>query len=188
MSNVFRQGDHICALYDTEEERVAVAAEYVVDGLRRGERCYYVAESREAIDRLRGALRRAGIDVAETVMRGALIEATHDEAHLKDGRFDSERMLQLLNDAVELAMLDGFTGLRTCGDMSWLLLDAPGSAQVVEYESFLNRFFEGIPAQGMCQYDRRRLPPDLIGHALATHPSAVLKRRYAANTLYRPVP
>src|SRR4029078_1758888 len=93
-----------------------------------------------------------------------------------------------LNDAVELAMLDGFTGLRTCGDMSWLLLDAPGSAQVFEYESFLNRFFEGVPAQGMCQYDRRRLPPDLIDHALATHPSAVLKRRSAANPLYRHVP
>lgn len=188
MSNVFTQGDHICALYETEDERVAIAAEYVADGLRRGERCYYVAESRQAIDRLRMALRRGGIDVAEMVLRGALVEATHDEAHLINGQFDSERMLRLLNEAVERAMQDGFTGLRTCGDMSWLLEDAPGSAQVVEYESFLNRFFEGVPAQGMCQYDRRRLPPHLVDQALVTHKSAVLKRQHAANAFYRPAP
>lgn len=58
-----------------------------------------------------------------------------------DGRFDSERMLRMLNEAVEAALNDGFAGLRTCGDMSWLLDDAPGTQHVVEYESLLNQFF-----------------------------------------------
>jgi len=47
-------------------------------------------------------------------------------------------------------------------------------------------FYGKLPGAG--DFVRRRLPPDLIDHALATHPSAVLKRRYAANTLYRPAP
>lgn len=50
-------------------------------------------------------------------------------------------MLRMLNEAVEAALNDGFAGLRTCGDMSWLLDDAPGTQHVVEYESLLNQFF-----------------------------------------------
>ena len=46
MGNAFRQGEHICALYQTEEEQIAVAAEYLADGLRAGERVFYVAEVR----------------------------------------------------------------------------------------------------------------------------------------------
>ena len=113
------------------------------------------------------------------------MESTHAEAHLASGSFDSERMLALLNDAMEAALNDGFTGLRTCGDMSWLLLEPPGAAQVVEYEAHLNRFFHGVRGAGMCQYDRRRLPEHLIDHALATHPSVTLDGRHKANPFYK---
>jgi len=186
MGNVFRQGDHICALYETESERVAIATEYIADGLRRGERCFYVAESAAGLARLRGALVRLGLDAEDMVKRGALVEATHAEAHLVDGRFDCERMMRLLNEAVESALEGGFSGLRTCGDMSWLLEEAPGSEQVVAYEAFLNEFFEGVPAEGMCQYDRHRLPAGLIDHALATHSSTVFERRHKVNPFYSP--
>ena len=135
MANAFRQGEHICALYQTEEEQIAVAADYLADGLRAGERVFYVAESDAALTRFRAALNRQGINVPVMVKRGALVEATHAEAHLADGRFDSERMLRFLNEAMETALTDGFSGLRTCGDMSWLLKDPVGADQVVEYRS-----------------------------------------------------
>lgn len=70
------------------------------------------------------------------VKRGALVEATHDEAHLADGSFSSERMLRLLNEAMETALKDGFTGLRACGDMSWLLAEPEGPIR----SSSTNRF------------------------------------------------
>ena len=58
MANAFRQGEHICALYQTEEEQIAVAADYLADGLRAGERVFYVAESDGALTRFRAALNR----------------------------------------------------------------------------------------------------------------------------------
>jgi hypothetical protein len=172
--NEYRQREHICVLYDSPEEQRSIAAEYLADGLRQGQRCFYVAESVEALHQFHHALRSAGIDVEQYVQSGALVEATHAEAHLAGGRFDSERMLASLNQAVESALNDGFAGLRTCGDMSWLLADAPGSHQVVEYEALLNQFFQSIHGCGMCQYDRRRIPAPLLDHALATHSSTVI--------------
>jgi hypothetical protein len=158
----------------------------MADGLKRGERCYYVADSGRALEMFRTALRRAGIDVEHALRSGALLEATCEEAHLADGHFDSERMLALLNDAVESALNDGFAGLRTCGDMSWLLGDPPGALQVVEYEALLNQFFHGVRACGMCQYDHRRLPATLLDHALATHSSAVIDGVHRTNPFYEP--
>jgi len=186
MRNLFKLGEHICAMYDTEEEQLRVAAEYLGDGLRSGQRGLYVADSRPALKRFHVALGEVGINVSSMIKRGALIEATHAEAHLENGHFDSERMLRLLNQAVETALNDGFSGLRTCGDMSWLLHRPAGADQVVEYEALLNQLFHGVLAAGMCQYDRRRLSPELLDHALATHSSAVVDGHHKTNPFYLP--
>ena len=185
MSQSFSQGDHVCVAYDSPQEQLAVAVLFIADGLRRNERCLYAADSQDGLDRFRAALTAAGLDAAAAEQEGSLLLLTKDLAHLKQGRFDCERMLQMLNDSVEAALNAGYIGLRTCGDMSWLLDDAPGSEQVVEYEALLNQFFASVRALGMCQYDRTRLPQGLLDHALDTHPSLVVDGRHRANPFYR---
>ncbi len=184
MANTYKQGEHICSIYDTEEEQLAVAAEYLSDGLHSGERCLYAAASRADLNRFRTALTAAGIDVMDAVRRGAFLERTHAEVHLAGGRFDCERMLRLLNEAVEAALNDGFKGLRTCGDMSWLLVECDGREQVTDYEALLNPFFKNVRGAGMCLYDRQRMSKHMIDGALATHPALVSAGRHQVNTAY----
>ena len=186
--NLFNHGDHVCVLYDSRDEQLKVAAEYVVEGLRLGERCFYAAVSSDDLGQFRAALDAAGADVAAALTDGALELATKHEAHLTGGYFDSERMLRMLDAAVERALNDGFLGLRTCGDMSWLLDEASGSGQVIEYEALLSQFFRNVRAVGMCQYDRRRIPAGLLDHALATHPSVVVGGRHRSNPFYQTAP
>lgn len=186
MSKLDTAAGHICGLFETEDEHLAIAADYMAEGLRRGERCLYAAASPAALTRFRTALDARDVDSATAFRRGALVLTTNAEVHLAGGRFDSERMLRLLNHAVEAALNDGFPGLRTCGDMSWLLAEPEGSEQVVEYEAFLNQFFRGVRAEGMCLFDRARLPAALIDHALATHPSVCFLGRLVANPFFEP--
>lgn len=170
----FSQGQHICALYETPEQQLDTAVAYLADGLARGERCLYVGISGAALEALRQQLHARGVDVGAAEASRALLLMTHGEAHLVDGCFDCERMLRMLNDTLEQALNDGFAGLRTCGDMSWLIDEPPGSDQVVEYEVLLNEFFRNVRGLGMCQYDARRMPRRIIDTAaLATHPSVV---------------
>lgn len=172
-------------MYDTEQEQLTTAATYLADGLRRGERVLFVGADRAALQRFRHALHQEGLDAAPLVARGALIELTHPEAHLIDGCFDCERMLTMLNEAVEGALNDGFSGLRCCGDMSWLLADAPGSEQVREYEALLNQFFSSVRASGMCQYPRQLLAAHHLDMALATHSTAVARGQQKFNPFYQ---
>ena len=188
MPNSYRQGEHICVLYDTEEEQFAIAAQYLADGLRSGQRVLYGAPSRAALARFTVTLGKEGVDPRAETDRGALLQGTPAELHLAGGRFDSERMLRMLNEAIEKALSDGFSGLRTCGDMSWLLTKAPGWDGFLEYEALLNPFFLGVPACGMCLYDRRRFGPDLLDHGLATHSSVVVDGHHKLNPFYCPPP
>jgi hypothetical protein len=186
MGNLFSQGEHICTIFETDDEQRAIAASYLADGLRAGERALYVGQSNEALEQFHRALKNVGVNAAAMLKSGALIESIHADAHLVDNRFDSERMLRLLNEAVEAALNGGFTGLRACGDMSWLLKEPEGAHQVLEYEALLNQFFQGVRGCAMCLYDRRRLPPDLLDHALATHSSVIVDGHHKTNPFYRP--
>jgi hypothetical protein len=94
--------------------------------------------------------------------------------------------MHLLNEAVETALNKGYQGLRTCGDMSWLLGEHEGTEQVLQYEAFLNEFFRGVRACGMCLYDQRRIAAAMLDHALATHTEVSVGQRLSANPFYRP--
>lgn len=145
-------GDHICVAYQSPEEQLAVAIHYIAQGLNRREQCLYAADSPEALNAFRTALGHAGVDARGAERDGSLLLLTKHEAHLLGGVFDAERMLHMLSARVEAALNEGYVGLRTCGDMSWLLDHAPNSEQVVEYEALLNQFFASVRATGMCRW------------------------------------
>lgn len=182
----FEQGQHICSVYSTRAEQLAVAANYLSDGLMNGDRCLYVAGTLAELDDIRREIATHGIDATAQEFCGALLLLTSDSAHLDGGSFDSERMLRMLNDAIEAALDAGFNGLRTCGDMSWLLRGAAGSDQVLEYEALLNQFFPTVRAMGMCQYDRSRLPAAVVEGAVARHPWTVVGRKNRPNASHQP--
>lgn len=182
--NRFEQGQHVCVLFETVEEHLAIAAGYIAEGLRSGEQCLYGGHSSHALKQFQGALRDEGIDAVATMKRGALVTATTARLHLAGGTFDSERMLGLLNEAVEAALNAGYKGLRACGDMSWLLDYPEAEEQVVKYEALLNGFFSSSRAVGMCLYDRRRLPSALVDHGIATHSTVVIDGEHKPNHFY----
>jgi hypothetical protein len=58
--------------------------------------------------------------------------------------------------------------------------------RIVEYEALVTELFRKLRAVGMCQYDRSRLPADVIDHALATHGTVVLDGAQVVNPFVTP--
>src|SRR5579871_5160209 len=165
---VYQQGDHICTLYASPEEQLLAAVVYVKAGLGRGEQCLYVC-GEHTPEELRTALQASGINVKQEEARGALNLVTKAEAHLKDGRFDAKNMISFLHQAVKDALESGFNGLCAAGDMGWVRDAAPGTEELAEYEYRLNEFYANNRALGLCQYNRKSLPPEFLDHCIATH-------------------
>jgi hypothetical protein len=166
----YQQSDHVCTMFSSPEEQIAAVIEYISGGLERGERCLYVC-GEQTPDEFRVELRRASIEVEREEKRGALILITKREGHLKGGSFGAAKMIEMLRGAVKDALDAGFAGLCAAGDMNWLLDDAPGSHEILEYEALLNHFFADPTnrALGLCQYNRNTLPANILETCMATH-------------------
>lgn len=180
-----RPGSHICLLYRNEEEHRVVLTEYIRRGLERGERVVYIVDASTA-EQIREFLRQAGIDVESAERRGQLLFLTSQEAYLREGSFDPQRMIALLKEETEKALTAGFTGLRVTGEMTWALRGLPGSERLIEYEALLNEFFPGSACTGLCQYDVRRFPPGILLDVLRTHPVVALGMHLHENPFYVP--
>lgn len=123
---------------------------------------------------MRWHLSAAGVDLEEQVKRGALILSS-DQGHLADGKFDVDRMLRRLHDALKQALADGYAGLWASGDMTWEFGHHANLDKLAEYERRLEGFIQDNEAMsGICLYHRDTLPAHAIETALITHPSLYL--------------
>lgn len=178
-------GDHVCSLYDTDEQLAATVARFLADGLARGERCWYVPADAE-VNRVRSALERRGVDVESESRRSALRLLDSHDTYAVHGGFDPEQTMRVFSEAIEGALGDGFKGFRAAADMSWALTIDNGTELVIEYEALLRMLFSTAPATGLCLYDRRRMPLQVINGALLTHPIVEAAGGFRRNELYDP--
>ncbi len=177
----FKPGDHVCCIYSNHAELAETVADFLAAGLRRNERCWYVASHREDRD-VRAALRVRQIDVRNEIERGALRVIKATDAYLIDGKFNPEETVRVFNNAIEEALADGFSGFRAAAEMSWAL--DGGLDRVIVYEALLRTTFAACRVIGLCLYHRKRMPVAIINGALATHPIAGENGRFALNPLY----
>jgi PAS domain S-box-containing protein len=180
-----RHGDHLCPVHDHLEGQTASAVAFVAAGLRRGERCLYVAND-SPVEELVRRFAALGVTVAEETEKGSLRILTDRDVYLRDGHFDARRMLDYLTECESAALADGYTGLRFQGEMTWALdADVEGD-RLIEYEARLNEFLATHRAVIACHYLRSRFDPALIHDLLVTHPLVAIADLICPNPYYEP--
>ena len=180
-----KPGDHLCIIYDTEEEHRAVLTSFLRKGLENGEKVMYVVDARTS-EVILNYLRSDGVRVEPYLDNGQLSILTRDEAYLRDGIFNPDGMIGLLRVETGRALTEGYSALRVTGEMTWALRGLPGSERLIEYEMKLNEFFHGSECLAICQYDRRRFEPEILINVLRTHPIAVVGTNIYDNFYYIP--
>ena len=128
---------HVCAFFDDADQEHGVMDAYIKDGLERGEKAFHIVDPREREDYVR-RLGAAGIDVPAAMERGQFQLRNWNEAYLRDGHFDQERMLALIEEVLDSGPKEGFVRTRLVAHMEWALEDFPGVDDLVEYETRLN--------------------------------------------------
>lgn len=120
---------------------------------------------------MRSYLAALGVDVAHELAKASLVLSSA-QRHLIEGRFDVERMMQTLEEALEQALLDGYAGLWATGDMTWELGPERDFSRLQEYEWRLEAFFQQHPElSGICQYHADTLPREAMRQGLCAHGS-----------------
>lgn len=168
MSDSFR---HQCLIYEgAPSAHLADIARTLIVSLKSNRRCLYL-NSPPMVAGMRSYLSAAGLDLQEQTDRGALFLSSSQE-HLAAGRFDTDKMLGLLDNALKQALADGYAGLWAAGDMTWEFGSESNLDKLLDYERRLESYMQGEPAlSGVCLYHRDTLPQHAIQSALITHPA-----------------
>jgi hypothetical protein len=149
----------------------------LMERLKANYRCLYL-NSPTMVAGMRYHLVSAGLDMEAQIQRGALV-LTSVQDHLAAGKFDTERMMEVLRDALRLALAGGYVGLWAAGDMTWEFGGEKNLSKLLEYERQLERLMKShVGLCGVCLYHRDVLPPHAIETALQTHQAV-----YVSDTL-----
>jgi hypothetical protein len=128
---------HVCAFFHRPDEEYRVLLPFIKEGFERGEKAFHIVDPKlRAEHGLR--LASAGIDVEAAEKSGQFELRNWADAYLRDGHFDQDRMLALIQEVLDGGIQQGFALTRLVAHMDWALEDRPGVDDLVEYETRLN--------------------------------------------------
>jgi len=178
-----KPGDHLCSLYEQEEEQAALFTSFLRQGLNQGEKGVYIVDAHTA-EEVTNHLRVNGLKAEPYLEKGQLRILPAEATYVKEGVFDPDEMINTLRSETINALEEGYTALRVTGEMTWALRGLQGSERLIEYEAKLNEFFPGSKCLALCQYDRRRFKPELLLDVMVTHPIVAFGAEVYTNPYY----
>ena len=179
------QGDHLCSIYRTREEQLSVIIPYMLGGLKMNEACIYILDDRTGKE-ICYYVTKAWSENSLELKRNQWKFLVKEDAYLREGYFDPDKMIALLRETEEEATRGGFAGLRATGEMTWIFSKLPGTEKLIEYESKLNLFLPGSRSRAICQYDENRFDEDILLKVIYTHPKVLLYGNLFDNPFFIP--
>src|SRR2546423_6525230 len=173
-------GDHACLTFSNAEERLALVAAFVRDGLRRGQKvlCWTDELSPEGLagGRAGGAGRRGA-----ALRRGRLTAAAAAEFRHGTGG----AMVERLAGEVGRAGREGYPGLRVTADMCWATRPLAPADELLGFETSVAGLFADGRLCLICQYDRDRFDAVTLAFAAKAHPKTLAAQVYHEGVLLR---
>ncbi|MDB5921800.1 MAG: sensory transduction histidine kinase [Betaproteobacteria bacterium] len=134
---VLERSRHVCAFFNSRDEEYEVLLPFIKEGFDHGDKAYHIVESSRR-PMHRRVLQKAGIDTAAAEGRGQLDIRAWEDAYLRDGHFNQNRMLALIEQVLNAGKAQHYPLTRLVANMEWALEERPGVEDLVEYETRLN--------------------------------------------------
>ena len=134
---VLDRSRHVCAFFNSKDEEYRVLLPFIKEGFEQGDKAFHIVDPGHRPDHLL-RLEQEGIPVAAARQNGQLEVMRWEDAYLREGHFDQDQMLVLIEEVLNAGEAQGFPLTRLVANMEWALEDRPGVDDVVEYEARLN--------------------------------------------------
>jgi hypothetical protein len=176
---------HVAAFFRSREEEYEVLGPYIREGIEAGEKAFHICAPHLKHDHL-AHLETMGVPTRDCLRTGQLEVLGWDDAYLKEGRFDGDSMMALLEEAVMTSQAEGFSRVRMMGHMEWAFEDRPGVDRIIAYESRINHLLNRLQQPAICIYDLNRFSGTAVVDVLRTHPYALIDGVLRENPFYVP--
>lgn len=177
------QGTHLCGFFRGRGERDHMTFPFLREGLRAGHKCLCCFEAGDR-DSLRAEV-SAEVDVASVGPQLDIVLLS--DVYLRDGQFSVPEVIDYWDIWVAGSLSSGgFPAARVVGEMTWAMTEVIGAANLVRYESEVNRFVPRYPVVLLCLYDLDLFDGDLFMDIMKTHPKVLMGSTVLENMYYVP--
>ena len=160
-------GEHLCALYQDQDDRRRLTAAVVRGGLAAGDRVMYVVPgAREAA---LARLEAGGIETGRPLDGGQLLSQSFGEVYGDPATLDLAGLVARFRLALSESVAAGFPGLRLTGEMGGYPWPAESLEQLVRWERMVSRMLGEVGIAAICQYDQGRLDEPAAAVIAAEH-------------------
>jgi PAS domain S-box-containing protein len=177
-------GTHFCCFYETKEDLLETLVAYFKAGLENKEFCVWVISHELTVEEAKDALGQAVPGLERHLAEGALEIHSHHEWYLRNGRWDSHRVLQSWREKINRPSANGYAGLRGSGDGGWV--HNSDWMAFREYEKEVSALIADQRSIILCTYPLATSPGDQIFDVAHIHEKAVARRNGTWETIEIP--
>ena len=167
-------GTHFCYFYETKQDLLDTLALYFKAGLESNEFCLWVISQALSVEEAKHALGQAIPDLERYLSEGALEIHHHAQWYLRNGRWDSQRVLQSWREKLNQTPAQDYAGSRAAGDGGWIQNDDWMGFR--EYEKQVNAIIADQRSIILCTYPLTTTPGDQVFDVAHIHQVAVARR------------
>jgi hypothetical protein len=174
---------HICAFFTDMDEHYRVLQPFITAGFEQGDKSFHLIDPARRKDHLR-RLADAGIDVAKGIDSGQLEVHPWEDGPLHGERFDQDTWLAGFEQVLQSGPASGYAKTRFLAQMEWALVDLPGTADLIEFETRVNYVVPKYDNTVICAYDLSKFGASTVMYALRTHPVVIIGGLLRENPFY----
>ena len=176
---------HVCAFFHSDEEEYRVLLPFIQDGFDCGDKSIHVVNPEQRDDHVR-RLTAAGIDPGAAERRGQFELRVNTEVYLRDGRFDSDRMLGVFEQLASGNAPGGFPLSRIVCRIDWAAEDRSHVDNLIEFESRVNEVWNRHDDAVICTYHLGKFGGDTVVDIMRTHPMVIIGGILQQNPFFVP--
>jgi PAS domain S-box-containing protein len=154
---------------------IDILVPYFKTGLENNEFCMWVTSQPLEVEEAKEALRKAVHDVDIYLEKGQLEIIPYYYWYVKDGTFDSDRVLNGWIEKLKKALANGYDGLRLTGNTFWL--EKEDWNDFVDYEKDVDRVISNYQMMALCTYNLDRCNATEIIDVVVNHQFALIKKQ-----------
>jgi hypothetical protein len=172
----------VCGFFRGKKERDDILFAFIREGLRSGAKCLCAFEATDRNAQL------AEVSVQVEASTGDQLDVILSrELYLGRGDFSFQDMIDYWESWATAALVgSGFSVACAVGEMTPAVIEVIGPANLIRYESALNRFAPRYPQVLLCLYDLDKVRGDLLIDLMRTHPMVLLGSTVLENRYYVP--
>ncbi len=112
-----RVHDHLCLIYENEEQQFNSAIPFIKAGFENSEKCVYITDDDNTL-KIIEKMEIGGIPTKYKIAKGDLLVITKKEAYNNKDYFDPYKILNFFSKIANNAKEDGYLALRITEEMS----------------------------------------------------------------------